>query len=678
MFLFFNPTVKVKDGIVTISNIPARLIQTTLHRLYKTTRLNNYLFHSKNYNSIVFYEFFVLEFYFLLDSLVNDHRQRVSVKKIRQIQKVLSEETWLANTTVKHPDIVDLSKLDLFKYDPLEHQLEFFKHFNRTVPAYKLKGLLLAAAPGTGKTFASLALAECLNSDIIVVVCPKNALDTVWLKSTVGNASLYKHPTDAWSTSESKDYNGQKIAVVHYESLGKLENILNSLRNKKVTIIVDESHNFNELKSQRTNTLIDLCNRSDVKYVIDCSGSPIKALSVEAIPLLAVFDPLFTDEVRALFARLHSGEVSKLTEILQRRLNVISYKVDKTVLKREQPIITDIAVTVPSGSKFTLKEIAKDMLQYSEQRLMELKQLTPQAVVFFNSIISDIKVELLGSKSINTDYKNQLSLDFETYLKYVSIISKSKGSFLYGLKEELTFCRAFEKDVIIPNISDKVNRDKFKDIISIIKYPSLKVRGECLGRVLGKARIEAVKAMVPYIDYEDLIDSTEKKTLIFTSFVDVVSSVNVFLKKNYNPVMVYADYTKDLDNIVRKFDSDETVNPLIATYASLSTAVPLIMADTVIILNPPFRDYIMQQTIARVDRLGATSTVRVFNIGLDTGTEPNICSRNIDIIEWSKRQIGAIMGLPDDMPIDDVTIGVESVDDLSDYRVLSDNPVLNW
>ena len=51
---------------------------------------------------------------------------------------------------------------------------------------------------------------------------------------------------------------------------------------------------------------------------------------------------------------------------------------------------------------------------------------------------------------------------------------------------------------------------------------------------------------------------------------------------------------------------------MIATYKSLSTAVPMTMADVMIMVDTPFRDYIFQQTIARINRLGTTTQTYVY------------------------------------------------------------------
>jgi type I site-specific restriction-modification system R (restriction) subunit len=64
-----------------------------------------------------------------------------------------------------------------------------------------------------------------------------------------------------------------------------------------------------------------------------------------------------------------------------------------------------------------------------------------------------------------------------------------------------------------------------------------------------------------------------------------------------------------------------------------------------ITLNAPFRDYELNQAIARVDRIGQPNPVTVVHCYLDTGDVPNISTRSKDILEWSKEQVQQIMGV---------------------------------
>lgn len=85
-------------------------------------------------------------------------------------------------------------------------------------------------------------------------------------------------------------------------------------------------------------------------------------------------------------------------------------------------------------------------------------------------------------------------------------------------------------------------------------------------------------------------------------------------------------------------------NPLLATIQSLSTAVPIICANTVIFLNQPFRSNDKEQAIARVARLGQDEQTYVWDVLLDTKGVPNISTRSDEILQWSMEQVAIIMG----------------------------------
>lgn len=682
MFNFLPVSVKVNRGVVTISHIPSRVMERDIQKFYETSRINKYMFNTVGYNSISFNEFFALEVYFILTQMIAKPMRYsyVNVRVLKNIADALKENTWLRNIDLAMPDRLDFKQLDQMLLPPLPKQREFLEAYNKTVSNYQLRGMLLAAAVGAGKTITSLYIAACVKATRIVVICPKPTVHRVWVETA---STLYKKPTTHWNYDSGKAYNYEKIAIFHYEALDKALVMVRDLKTDNVTVILDESHNLNDMKAMRTQRFIDLCNELDASNVLLVSGTPIKAMSSESIPLFRAIDPLFTESTMERFKKIYAGNTNAATEILSHRLNLVSFKVEKAELNLDKPVFQELKIKIPNGDKYTLESIAVEITEYAKQRI----SYYTERFDLYKEIYDDC-ITLALEKVLDPHKPTRVLLDAEAdFMKYrdtVKVLQRAhdRGGLTF-LTQEMAFCNQYEKNVIIPNLESKEDRDNFKEAKTIVKYLKLKVQGECLGRILGRKRIEAHVDMVPYIDFDGIVNSTQKKTLVFTSYAEVIQACEKQeTKLGFTPLSVYGKATSQLTSIVGDFASNPDLNPLNATYASLGTGVPLIMADTMIIINAPFRDYILQQTIGRIHRIGMTTQPRVFTCILDTGDKPNISSRSVDILKWSQDEIQRILNIESPYKLTD-TDDVEAIPAMEEllmpheiHRMRTDAPIM--
>lgn len=653
--------VKIKETAteIHVDGIPADVMQRDLARIFKTSKIAMHMFNTFGKNSFSFYKFFAQDVVFIIDQLIQS-RSGVSVRVLNHIRNELFQHTWLKNT-LPHAEPthrLNLANSKRLKKQPLPHQMAFIEHYDTFVDRAGLNGLLADAAAGSGKTLLGLHLAECLDSKYVVVVCPKNALERVWEDTILKE---YVKPQSVWLPARGTPYKGQRFILAHYEALAKVIEQIDAgkIPPDNVTVLLDESHNLNDIKSQRTQLFIELCTKLKSRNVIPGSGTPVKAMGAELIPLLKVLDPYFTDGVQERFKKIYGKDGSKGLEILRNRLGLISYRIEKSVLNLDKPVMIPLPIKMPTAEQYTLPAIRKVMEDFIKERVAYYKGRRKEDERFWERCLD------LHEKSLKT------SAAKDEYKRYRGVLKKISGTVdPRFIGEEIAFSNLYERRHFEPTLPKEMVKP-FREVKSIIKYTQLKIQGECLGRILGRKRIECHVEMARYVDYVTIVESTLKKTVVFTSFVEALVAVNDQCSKlGLKPLAVYGKTNNELASIVKRFEQDESLNPLSATYNSLSTAVPLVMADTMIMLNAPFRAYIQEQAISRIHRLGATTQTTIYLAHLDTGDTPNISTRSSEILAWSQEQVEAITGLKSPFAITESLEGFASeVDGFDDAGV---------
>lgn len=650
-----NIEVSESNKYITLHGFNGHRLIDAINKAWGTSKISNNIFHSANYIAVKFHKFFLMDIIYTLEKLIDEPKVPVSRRSLRIAVSKLKELTELRPVFQPGVDnsLIDRNAVNLFKVSPLPWQSEYLDIYSDRLLKYKLKGHLLDAKPGTGKTIASLILMESLKADTIIVVSPKNAVIDVW-KETLDNK--YKNtPKYFHSLSGLPPTLGQHVYVIHYEYIPKFLEYLSKVNVGdlgKVALVVDESHNFNEINSQRTQSLVELTKKY-VHYSLWMSGTPIKALGKEVIPLLHCIDPLFDDACEKSFAAVFGKNSERALDILANRIGILSHTVKK------EDVVSDVKlyryqanVTLKNGDDYTLPVIRLKMKAFIEERSKYYKEN-------MKSFEEDYKygIELYRNSIKNKSQEIKL---LDDYLSKVRDIKK--GWDPYTMKDISRYCNTFERTKIIPMLPSDIKK-AFRKAKSVYKYVNLTIMGECLGTILGKARTQCnvdiasnlgTMKLIPLnhgpdlglMTLDEILTNAKKKTIMFTSFVEVVTTLKAKLMEDqYRPAVVFGETNKDLPKIVESFDKEDAVNPLVATFQSLSTAVPLIMANTIIMLNIPFRDKDYVQAVARAHRKGQTEDVYVIDVLLDTGDVPNISTRSKDIATEAAQMVAKIMGV---------------------------------
>ena len=645
---FEQITPKDSHPVIRISGINTFLLEKDLRKIFSTSKVYSSMFDRIDKYALEFPSFFALEVERIMQRIIGSpDRLNTSRRTARLIVEGLYEYTWLKKTQEQnYPKRLDQSMIKNFQLKPLDYQQAFIDMFDRVTYQYSLNGILLDAIMGSGKTITSLYIAECSRRDIKIVVCPKNAVDQVWIKTL---QEKIDRPIKLWSTTSVKPYANEEYLIVHYEGLKKALDIVKNIRGKTFALIIDECHNFAEIKSQQTQNLINLQKEIKSDILIPQSGTTFKAIGSEIVAMMHLLDPTFSEEIGKRFSKMYGAAAVEALDLLKHRIGLITHKVTKDQVGLGDPIIQNFTVSSPLAKNYTLVAIKQKMKEFVESR-----------IVYYKS--RQEKDERVYKNSLD-EYESQLKTNHEIaeFHRYKQAVANIRARDAIDCSKDIVFSNAFEKSFIIPRLP-KYMVENFKEAKTIYKYVRLKINGECLGQVLSRMRKECAMEIAKSVNYTTFIESTEKKTLVYTVYIDTLKTIEQTLQSNnYKTLAVYGETNKDLNNIINRFEKTEELNPLIATFKSLSTAIPMTMADCMIMIDTPFRDYIFQQTIARINRLGATTQTYVYIASLDTGSEPNISNRTLDILKWSQSQIEAITGVKSPFEITDEQFSMEGI-----------------
>lgn len=645
-FFSFAPRVESVGSYYQVSGINLNDFETDLRTNFGTSVIFNRIIKKINNRKFRIHGFFMVELAWILEHFTNNknkrqvNRYRVGMLKYKQLFDEIKSKTWITSTFQEFPPYDVNKALQDFKLTPMPNQREFLLDYSRIKNGYQLKGCLLDAEPGSGKTYTSLVWSRMISPYKTVIVVPKHLVNKPWVDEMTWK--YFKKTPKIWTSIDGTnplDHLDCEFFIIYKENLrrGEYDNLINKMSNggkEPVKVIVDESHNYNEHKSQQTVGLIELCTHPFVSDTLFMSGTPIKAQGRETFALFTIIDKFFDEQVREDFLKMYGRDNAFLNEMLAHRLGRIKYTITKIEGMGKPPEPIMVPVSFPGAEKYTLNAIRAEMMDFITDRIRYYQGVLPQYE-------NDWRVYVKAYRQyVSTDPKEVALLD--KYIETVEYFQKY-GYNNFTDSDKSRFCKSVEVKIEHELRGDDLKH--FRHIKSAIKYLGLKIRGEALGRVLSKSRMEAVRDIIKHAGLPELINAVKKKTVIYTSYIEVIKE----LEKYFDGIgaksgWVHGENSKDIDKVITEFASDPEFNPLVTTYNTLREGYPLLMANQLILMNAPFRSYELKQTIARIYRKGQDEECFIYMIDLDTGNEENITSRSIDIMEWSKEQVDVLLG----------------------------------
>jgi len=601
---------------------------------WETTVVSKYMFMTSSSSDLKFHHFFLPDILYMFRQLHDAKRSYIPKRYYSMLIELLLEKTWIGEAETQPVKSIINEKVlgSLCPWPLKDYQSSFIKHYGLVVPAYRLQGYMLEAGTGSGKTMTAIEWSNARDHDKLIVLCPPNVTERVWKKHLT---ELIKIPKRTWVSTEDVPLSTEFDAyVVHFHQIEKvLEFFKVHARDMgKVGLVLDESHHLNRMVADRTQHTVGLSKVPQVTDTLWMSATPIDAIGTECIPFLITADPLFIPEVEERFKKIFGRSAKKANEILRARLGILKYYIPKQEAEQGEPPEYEVRIKLPNGNDYTIAAITQELREFMMERQTYYDRNRESFIKTYDECMA------LFAKTLST---TELSA-YNNYKLYVDMIRKGYDPRAH--KDAASYCNLYERKTIIPRLPDKL-KAKFREAKSVVKYVHLKVMGEALGK-LGTFRVECNIDIAMEADVMSLIDSAEKKTLIFSSYIEVVEKLAERLKKEgYTPVVVHGSTSKSPTELLKTFDHDPDANPLITTFQSLSTGVPLIAANRTLYMNAPFRDRIKKQAAGRTNRLGQDKPVDYYSFFLDTGSEPNISTRSLEIMDWSADQVKSILGV---------------------------------
>lgn len=574
--------------------------------------------------------FFASELYNILMQLADYYNLRY----YRRMAEYIKKNTYLDNLD-KNIDVkVDINRLNSIlneDYKPKDFQEEFIKKYFEYKEIYDLDGYILSFDQGLGKTFTAACISELIHPDQTIIVC-MNTLKENWANELrlyfkkYNDIERFKREVYVYGVSKPKEYSKDtRYIIVNNESINKIFPLVKNTNS--TMIIVDESQNFRNLDSLQTKNMLKLKQITKSKDNLMMSGTPIKANPSEIVPAMMMIDRTFTLDLAKLYIKAFTSNTDTLSDVVQTRFN-------RTIYRKTKDQVLDL----PS------KTVTNFKLEYKDEDPYLMINVKKRVADRFQEILESYKDEV---DSVKDEFRETTlkysSQDRTTTLDYIKFVDKGQDyesvhDSLYDLYD------GFIKNNVYPNIKDKDELKRYKYVVSVYVYITQKCFFLAMGEVLPKIKAKAFNEL--YDNNKDLIykmiNNNPKKTVIFSTIVEVVDHIYDDLNKNDIKAVKITGSVKNRMDIINQFREDDTVDVLVATSQTMGTGVTLVEANQMMVFCPPYRKADFDQACDRIYRIRQTHPVNIYNV-IGSTSSKDITTRMTDILDWSDQMVSSVL-----------------------------------
>lgn len=624
----------VIDNKIIISGLYSSTLDADIKRIYRVDPNEAKLFFAISQSGILFkkssmsfHKYFALEMYSVFEKLFFLTGRTM----YKLVMDKLMEEPQVANyfkPMLELPSDIS-SRLDSLSTPLFPFQRAFMQSYYNAKHKLGLHGYLLAFEQGLGKTFTAIAASYAFDMAPSIVTAPKSTLDG-WKKSILNMVPGIKDEDVKliYEYNPEKDHHPWKYMICNFERLQQANEYSKYAFTKPNSLLIDECHNFRYMNTRRSQMLLEVKQNLDITNVIAISGTPIKALAAELIPIIKLLDPMFDETAEKIFKRIYSRSNydPMAASVLKQRLQLfIERRRQEDSIKLPNKERYNINITISNPQPFLIEQVKKDVWQYVQDHTND-----------FSSQITT-NFDKLRKLVMNSEAYNDI--EDQDKQSYIDLVDKkintpiSSGAQMMDLNQKI---KQYELEVF--KVKDSAT---FKEL--------LKIRRSCtsylqmlLGRAMGiyfiKGKINLIGTMVEenVNEMAKLIRGAQKKVIIFSTYVEPLHRVKEALESKGIGCIVHTG-GDDIVYTRNEFKDNNDIHCLLGTTASIGTGTDGLqfIADMMIFLNQPYRSADTAQCEARIHRKGQDCTVKIYFMKLITN-QPNILAQESLINDWSR------------------------------------------
>ncbi len=564
--------------------------------------------------------------------------------------ETIKQKTWL-NPDIKpyelylkflyeyFKDEISQNEEILFQYAPsgfkkLEYQEQAVLNAKKILEEYG--GVFLSDVVGLGKTYMAALLAGQIDGRTLIIAPP---------------VLLDENNPGSWK-NVFEDFG---IRASHFESIGKLEHLIEQGTDKYKNIIIDEAHRF---RTETNDTYEDLAEICRGKRVILVTATPFnnrpkdilsqiklfqnsKKSTIPGLPNLEAFFGSLENRIKEIdrhkdsktFIEMAKNNAKEIREKVLKHLMVRRTRKEITTyfskdLEKQKLKFPDVAnpeaifyeLTEDEDKVFnkTIELIAKKfiytrytpMLFYTGDKITDFEKTQQKNMGKFMKILLVKRLE-----SSFFAFKNSIHRFINTYESFIDQFDKG---FVYVSKKYSNKVFEYLEDEDLEQVQRLINEEKAQ------KYPSSEFNPEFKKNLLEDLNtLREIAKLWDGVHHDPKLDkfinilSTQEilkqnKLIVFTESKETATYLSKKLQERYQGILLFSGQSSasTRDEVINNFDAKARLPKndfrILVTTEVLSEGVNLHRSNVVINYDLPWNPTRLMQRVGRINRVDTT------------------------------------------------------------------------